>query len=110
MRKRLRKKLHRGEFQERGFDVRFRISPNLDESSYNKLIDAFIEQAIEANDLMFGGGGRESEWGGFVTLDRRGSATEEHRQFVQRWLQNQPHVVEHQVGPLVDAWYSDSFR
>ena len=107
MRKRLRKKLHRGEFQEMGFEVRLRISSKLDESSFNKLIDAFIEQAIEANGLMFGGGGNESEWSGFVTLDRRGSATEEHRQFVQSWLQSQPQIVEHQVGPLVDAWHSN---
>ncbi|MDZ7288872.1 MAG: YggL family protein [candidate division KSB1 bacterium] len=110
MRKRLRKKLHLGEFQEMGFEVRFRMSSSLDESSFNKLIDAFIEQAIEAKRLMFGGGGNESVWSGFVTLDRRGSATEQHRQFVQHWLQSQPQIVEHYVGPLIDAWHSDSFH
>jgi hypothetical protein len=104
MRKRLRKKLHKGEFQEMGFEIRFRMSNDLDEAAFDALIDAFIEQAIEANGLMFGGGGQR-EWKGFVTLERRGSATEEHRQLVQRWLENQPQILEHQVGPLMDAWY-----
>jgi len=104
MRKRLRKKLHKGEFQEMGFEIRFRISKDVDEAAFNALIDAFIEQAIEENGLMFGGGGHR-KWEGFVTLERRGSATEEHRQLVQQWLENQPQILEHQVGPLVDAWY-----
>ncbi len=104
MRKRLRKKLRRGEFQELGFEVRFRMSSDLREAAFDALIDAFLEQAIEAHGLMFGGGGK-SEWEGFVTLERRGSATEEHRQLVQRWFESQPHILEYQVGPLIDAWY-----
>jgi uncharacterized protein YggL (DUF469 family) len=104
MRKRLRKKLHKGEFQEMGFEVRFRLSKDLDEAAFNAFIDAFIEHAIEANGLMFGGGGHR-EWEGFVTLDRRGSAIAEHRQLVQRWLDKQPQLLEYQVGPLIDAWY-----
>jgi uncharacterized protein len=51
------------------------------------------------------GGGRRWEWEGFVTLERRGSATEEHRRLVQRWLGSQPQILEYQIGPLVDAWY-----
>ena len=67
VRKRLRKKLHQGEFQEMGFEVQFRMSSDLNESAVDVFIDAFLEQAIEANRLMFGGGGRWA-WKGFVTL------------------------------------------
>jgi uncharacterized protein YggL (DUF469 family) len=104
VRKRIRKKLHQGEFQEMGFEVQFRISTDVSEAAFDAFIDAFLEQAIEANGLMFGGGGRR-EWEGFVTLERRGSATEEHRQLMQRWFESQPQIVGYQVGPLVDAWY-----
>jgi uncharacterized protein len=104
VRKRLRKKLHQGEFQEMGFEVRFRISSDLDELAVDALIDTFLEKAIEANGLVFGGGGR-AEWNGLVTLERRGSVTEAHRQLVERWLASQPQILEYHVGPLVDAWY-----
>jgi len=104
VRKRLRKKRHQGEFQEMGFEVQFRVAADLSEAAFDALIDAFLEQAIEAQGLLFGGGGRR-KWRGFVTLERRGSATDDHRQFLQRWFESQPHIVEVQVGLLVDAWY-----
>jgi uncharacterized protein len=104
VRKRLRKKLHQGEFQEMGFEVQFRVAADMSDAAFDAFIDAFLEQAIEANGLMFGGGGRR-EWNGFVTLEGRGSATDDHRQLVQRWLESQSQIVEHQVGLLVDAWY-----
>ena len=105
MKKRLRKKLHRGEFQELGFDVRFQVTDDISEEAFDSAVDAFISQAIEANGLLCGGGGKKPEWDVFVTLGRRGSVTEEHRQAVQQWLAARPEVKETQVGPLVDAWY-----
>ncbi len=105
MKKRLRKKLHRGEFQELGFDVRFQVTDDISEEAFDSVVDAFISQATEANGLVCGGGGKKPEWDVFVTMDRRGSATEEHRQAVQRWLAAQPEAAAIQVGPLVDAWY-----
>ena len=105
MRKRLRKKLHKGEFQELGFEVRFCCADDISESAFNTVIDEFISQAIEARSLVCGGGGQKPEWNIFVTLDRRGSVTEEHRVAVQQWLAMRPEVEEFQVGPLVDAWY-----
>jgi uncharacterized protein YggL (DUF469 family) len=85
-----------------GFEIRFRLTSDLGEAAFDSLIDAFLEQAIEGHGLMFGGGGRW-EWEGFVTLERRGSATEEHRRLVQRWLGSQPAILEYQIRPLVDA-------
>lgn len=105
MKKRLRKKLRRGEFQELGFEICFRAAEDISEETFDNVVDAFISQAIEANGLICGGGGRKPEWEVFVTLDRRGSATEMHRQTVQRWLATYPEISTTQVGPLVDAWY-----
>lgn len=106
MRKRLRKKLHKNEFQEMGFEVQFRMPSDLTESDFDDLIDLFIEEAIEANGLSFGGGGGD-EWSGFVALDGRGSTTDEHREKVGQWLESRPQILEWHVGPFVDAWYPD---
>jgi uncharacterized protein len=87
-----------------GFEVQFRVAADMSEVAFDAFIDAFLEQAIEANGMVFGGGGRR-EWKGFVTLGRRGSATDGRRQLVQRWLQSRSQIVGYQVGLLVDAWY-----
>ncbi|NOT56386.1 MAG: DUF469 family protein, partial [Deltaproteobacteria bacterium] len=50
--------------------------------------------------------GKKPEWGVFVMLGQRGSATETQRQAVQRWLTTRPEITTSQVGSLVDAWYS----
>lgn len=108
MRKRLRKKLHLKEFQELGFEIWFKMKSILNVEDHNQFWDDFIEEAIEANGLAFGGGfGPEEEQGqGFVvTSHDRGSATDEHRAMVQAWLMNNPEIVECRVEPLRDAWY-----
>src|SRR5439155_7133857 len=105
VRKRLRKKLHVGEFQELGFEVRFRVADNLSHDAFDAVVDAFISQAIEAHGLLCGGGGKNPEWNVFVTREGRGSATEEHLQAIETWLASRPEVNAVQIGPLVDAWY-----
>ena len=105
MKKRLRKKLHVGEFQELGFEVRFQVADNRSHDAFDAVADAFISQAIEAHRLVCGGGGKNPEWSVFVTRDARGSVTEEHRQAIARWLAARPEVNAVQIGPLVDAWY-----
>ena len=105
MKKRLRKKLHLGEFQEFGFEVTYRFIPNLSDNQLDQFIDDFIAEAIENNGLCCGGGGDKNEWRVFVSLDRRGSATENHRDRVSSWLESNELIAEYGVGQLVDAWY-----
>ena len=105
MRKRLRKQLHVGEFQELGCEVRFRVADNLSHDAFDAVVDAFISQAIEAHGLLCGGGGKNPEWNVFVTREGRGSVTEEHRQAIETWLVVCPEINTAQIGPLVDAWY-----
>jgi uncharacterized protein YggL (DUF469 family) len=105
VRKRLRKKLHVGEFQELGFEVRFQVADNLSYDAFDTVVDAFINQAIEAQGLLCGGGGKNPEWNVFVTRKGRGSVTEEHRQAIERWLAACPEVNAVRIGPLVDAWH-----
>ena len=56
MKKRLRKKLHKGEFQEFGFNLEFDLKETNDED-FDKFLDDFIRDAIEGNGLECGGGG-----------------------------------------------------
>jgi uncharacterized protein len=101
--KRLRKKLHLDEFEELGFSISFALPQNLDNETLDIFLGRFITDVIEHNDLSFGGGiGPTSE--GFVTLDKRGNATEEHRVLVRKWLASHPFVSHIQIGELVDAW------
>jgi uncharacterized protein len=104
LKKRLRKKLHKGEFQEMGFYVRFRLPEDLGEDDLDAFLDQFLNEAIEAHELDFGGGGHH-EWQGFVALNKPGSATEEHRSQVAAWLKGHPRVLEHQLSELRDVWY-----
>jgi hypothetical protein len=109
VRKRWRKKLHVGEFQELGFEVHFQIADNFSQDAFDAVVDAFISQAMAAHGLVCGGGGTHPEWNVFVTREGRGSATEEHRQAIETWLAARPEVRATQIGPLVDAWYPPSY-
>ena len=103
MKKRMRKKLYLGEFQEFGFEVQFRLPADLSEPDQEKFFDTFMDEAIERHGLMCGGG-CGTDWDIFVTLADRGSATEKHRKLVEDWLGNSPLVSEVRIGPLVDSW------
>ncbi len=105
MRRRLRKKRRVGEYQEFGFDATYTPATGLSASDCNKLLDAFIEQAIEANGLACGGGGLKTMKFFVTRMKRRGSATEADRLIVQHWLQSRPDVASFNVGGLRDAWH-----
>lgn len=103
--KRVRKKLRRGEFKELGFRLSVTFSSELTKEERNSLLNDFIQQAIEANGLVFGGGGAGNTWDGFVTLDApRGSTSEAQREKVIEWLSGNPRILEYDVSPLCDAW------
>lgn len=71
----------------------------------NVLLSQFIREAIEANGLVFGGGGAHNSWDGFATLDAaRGSVSEAQRKRVIKWLSDHPMILEYEVSPLCDAW------
>lgn len=68
----------------------------------NRVLGEFIAEAIEANDLQFGGGGSEDIWEGIAEPQHRVEATEARRFVVAEWLEQHPQVLEFQVGPLSD--------
>ncbi|MBI2876649.1 MAG: DUF469 family protein [Candidatus Tectomicrobia bacterium] len=103
MRKRLRKKLRLGEFQELMFALRLRLAP-MGLKELDAFLETFLTECMEANGLGFNGSwGEEAE--GFVMHLGRGPLTEENRDQVVTWFRGRGEVVEVEAGPLVDAWY-----
>ena len=103
MKKRLRKKLHLGEFREYSFHVAFRTPASVSAVEDDDLLDRFLEM-LEVNVLQFGGSGGLHEFDGIVQC-YPGSATDQHRDTVRLWLEHQPDVFNIVVGELVDAWH-----
>ena len=95
--RRLRKKLHVGEFAVFGFYVDFKLTSDL--SDQRSFWDAFIAE-IERNNLLFGGA--ES---GFVTDDQFGAVTADSRNAVQTWLIGRPDVTDVRLGAIIDVYH-----
>jgi uncharacterized protein YggL (DUF469 family) len=68
MKKRLRKKKHYGEFTEWGRQL---IVTRNRKEGFDEFLDAFIEEAIEANGCYCGGGGSDDRLDVVVELGRR---------------------------------------
>jgi len=81
--RRLRKKLHIEEFQEIGFSVAWRFIKGTAVEDIDNTLDAFIDEAIELNDLAFNSSGY-LQWGGLICLQRIGYCTNEHREQVKK--------------------------
>lgn len=104
MKKRLRKKLHKGEFKELGFlfDIKFKADADM------QLVEAWLQEFVnllEANGLEMCGGWNSNVCGGFVTSER-GSVTPEVQNIVREWFDEyKSHLESAVVGELKDAWY-----
>jgi uncharacterized protein YggL (DUF469 family) len=98
--RRLRKKLHVGEFQEFGLAFKTTVKAGTQEETF---VDALFNEFIDPRGLEFGG------WaaGGFVTKAERGNVTEEDRTALIAWLGKRPEVEAVLMSGLLDAWYTN---
>ena len=104
MRKRLRKKLRLREFTQLCFTASYRVKSSFSTDSLDSLLDRFILEAIESNDLSCGGGGGPTDWEFIVCPCGRRSASEGDLQRVRFWLESQEEIDSAFVGHLQDAW------
>ena len=107
MRRRLRKKLRLQEFIQLAFLAKAKVNPGLPEKAREALLDRFILEAIEGNDLSCGGGCGPWEWDLVVCANGRRSASEDDRQRVRTWLKGQADLSSVFIGSLSDAWHGD---
>jgi uncharacterized protein len=104
MRKRLRKKKHVGEFAEWGRQiVIFRdCKDGLDE-----FLDAFIDEAIEANGCYCGGGGNAEKLSFVIELGRRSDNPDARFKKIGEWLGTRTDVQSWKAGEETDLWHGD---
>ncbi|WP_270488374.1 50S ribosome-binding protein YggL [Butyricimonas synergistica] len=104
MKKRLRKKLHKGEFKELGFsfDAKFKTDTDL------KIVEEWLQELavlLHERGLEMGGGWNSDVCVGFITRER-GSVTPEERDVLKKWFgEHDQHLDNVNVGELKDAWY-----
>lgn len=98
--RRLQKKLRLGKFQELGFNLRIRFKPEVTEEQKDAFFDKFIEECIEANNLMLGGTYEES----FICKEK-GSCVLDDRYNVSFYLSKHTDILEATVSHFIDAWY-----
>jgi len=102
MNRRLRKKKRIGEFTEWGQQIIVRRNCR---DGFDEFLDAFIDEAIEANGCYCGGGGKEDRLDVVVELGRSTQNLEARSQKVTAWLDARSDVESYAVGDLFDLWH-----
>ena len=103
--RRIRKKLRVDEFQEFGFDVAWQLAEGINGEELDAFIDKFFSEAIQPNDLSFGGEG-DALWHGLICTQKLGSCTEEHKINVEKWLTDNG-ATSVTLSPLYDIWWAE---
>lgn len=104
MKKRLRKKKHYGEFTEWGRQIV--VIRNLMDG-FDEFLDAFVEEAIEANGCYCGGGGKENKLDVVVELGRRSDDPDARLKRITAWLKVRSDVESWKVSEEFDLWHGD---
>ena len=104
MKKRLRKKKHRGEFTEWG---RHLVVTRNRKDGFDEFLDAFIEEAIEANGCYCGGGGGENTLVVVVELGRCSDDPAARLKRITAWLDARPDVQGWRADDKFDIWHGD---
>src|SRR5208283_3698956 len=104
MKKRLRKKKHGGEFTEWGRQL---VMTRNRKDGFEEFLDAFIEEAIEANGCYCCGGGKEDKLDVVVELGRRSDDPAARLQKITAWLDDRPDVQGWRTRDEFDVWNGD---
>jgi uncharacterized protein len=104
MNKRIRKKKHVGEFTVWGRQL---IVTRNRKEGFDEFLDAFIEEAVEANDCYCGGGGSDDRLDVIIELGRRSDDPDARLARITTWLGARSDVERWRVGEEFDAWHGD---
>lgn len=95
MKKRLRKKKHRGEFTEWGRQL---VITRNRKDGFDEFLDAFIEEAIELKGCYCGEGGKEDKLDVVVELGRRLDDPDDRLKRIAAWIDARPDVQSWRMG------------
>ena len=104
MKKRLRKKKHRGEFTEWGRQLIVFRNTKAEADAFQ---DAFILESIEGNGCCCGGGMSEDKIDVIVELGKTSDDPEGRFAGIIAWLDARPDVESWRAGPVFDLWHGD---
>jgi uncharacterized protein YggL (DUF469 family) len=104
MKKRLRKKKHRGEYTEWGRKI---VIVRNRKDEFDGFFDAFIVEAIEANGCFCGGGGSEDNLEVIVELGAHAQDADAKVLRIGAWLDARPDVLKWKCGDKIDLWHGD---
>jgi uncharacterized protein YggL (DUF469 family) len=104
MKKRHRKKKHRGEFTEWG--QRLVITPNR-KDGLDEFLGAFIEEAIEPNGCYCGGGGKKDKLDVVAEFGRHSDDPAARMKRITAWLDARPDVQSWRMGEEFNIWHGD---
>jgi uncharacterized protein YggL (DUF469 family) len=102
MKKRLRKKKHRGEFAEWGRQLIIRRDG---EEGVDEFLDAFLDEAIEANDCYCGGSVLGDQLDFVVELGLRSEDPAAKFEKITAWLDARSDVKSWKAGEEFDIWH-----
>ena len=88
-----------------GFEVKLIFKQNISEKEFDKVTDSFILEAIEKNDLMFGGGGYLNEYSGFITSANENKVVgKTDIDKIKKWIIKNKNIISNfKIGKLKDA-------
>jgi uncharacterized protein len=95
--RRLRKKLKLGEFMVLSFGISIDLAADMAPERIHAFWNAWIEDAIEANGLLYGGLNT-----GVATAEL-GNSSDLQRQQLGDWLKARPEVARFKIGPLTGS-------
>jgi len=104
MKKRLRKKTHRGEFTEWGRQIVATRNTKEDADAFQ---DAFIFEAIEANGCYCGGCLSDDKVDVIVELGKMSDNPDAKFTKVTNWLDARPDIEGWRAGEMFDTWHAN---
>ena len=110
MRRRLRKKLRVGEFEEVIIPIAFELAEEAPPRTVDHFVDEFLD-VVESLSLGFGGGGR-ARWSGFAQSSARWiHPTEQQADALRSWLAERKDVLQSWVGaPMTGSEVEECLR
>jgi uncharacterized protein YggL (DUF469 family) len=104
MNKRIRKKLHRGEYSEWGRQIVIAINRT---DGFDAFVDVFLTEAIEANGCYCSAVGRDDSLHVVVELGRPSDDRAGRLRAITAWLDGRTDVKHWQVSEEFDLWHGD---
>jgi len=104
MNKRIRRKKHKGEFQEYLVELEAEFTGDTD-----KFLDDFVDM-IESINCYCGGGMFEGKLDMCIELGKKMDTPIENKNKIELWLKNEERVEQYKFGDIVDAWYGHKIK